>query len=132
MGLPLPPTTPQITVNGRTYGAGACNWLTPDGANYIGGVYELTAQGWNFVASPNNIVIYLNPGEMPADVKAKGGSVSYCAWFDAQINAAFAKLFGSAPPAPTEPTTDDQAMAMLQAHLATKKLVLVNGIPTLQ
>jgi hypothetical protein len=134
MGLPLPANAPTITVNDRTFGAGAFLWNTANGLDYIGGVFELKADGWNFVTSPNYVFDYVNPGEMVADMKAKGGSVAYIKWFIDQINAAFAKLFGTVvvPPVVTvEPSTDDEILAEVQAAFGKLKLTLVNGVPVL-
>lgn len=134
MGLPLQINAPQITVGGRTFGVGAFLWNAPDGSNYTLGVYELKATGWDFVASPNNVALYLNPGEMVADIKAKGGAVKYLQWLILEINKAFAKLFGAAvpiAPVPTEPTTDDEALAWVAAQLKGMTLRLVNGVPVL-
>lgn len=131
MGLPLPVNAPQITVNGRTFGVGAFNWITPDGGNLMIGVFELTASGWNFVTSPNYVAAFMNPGELVAAIKQKGGFSAFVAWLVQQVNAAFAKLFGSIPTAPTDPTTDDEAIAAIAARFAAMKLTLVNGVPVL-
>ena len=134
MGLPVPANAPTIIVSGRTYGVGVFVWNTPDGANNTLGVFELIpATGWDFVTSPSTIAIYLNPGDMVADVNAKGGSMKYLQWFVAQVNAAFAKLFGKPPGPVPDPvfTTDAEAMAWMQASVAGMKLTLVNGVPVL-
>jgi hypothetical protein len=131
MGLPVPANAPQITVNGRTFGVGAFNWITPDGANYMFGVFELKASGWDFVTSPNYIASYLNPGELMAAIKAKGGLAAFVAWLVRQVNAAFANLFGITVPSPTEPTTDDEAVEAIANLFASMKLTLVNGVPVL-
>ena len=133
MGLPLPLNAPQIVVAGRTYGVGAFLWNTPDGQNYMIGVYELTATGWQFVAPSNSLVQYSNPGQMVADVKIKGGRVAYFKWIETLVNALFQKMFAGVTPEslPDEPTTDDQAIAQIAASFGGMHLTLVNGVPQL-
>ena len=131
MGLPVPANAPQITVGGRTYGVGAMNWITPDGDNFMVGVFELKVSGWDFVASPNYICVYLNPGDLVAAIKSKGGITAFVAWLVQEVNAVFAKLFNAAPPSPTDPTTDDEAIEAIAARFAQMKLTLVNGVPVL-
>ncbi len=131
MGLPLPVNAPQITVNGRTFGVGAFNWITPDGGNLMIGVFELKVSGWDFVTSPSYVAAYMNPGELLAAIKAKGGMESFFAWLVQQINEAFAKLFGAVAPPPTDPTTDEEAIEAIAARFAKMKLTLVNGVPVL-
>ena len=131
MGLPLPTNAPQIVVAGRRYGVGAFLWNTPDGATYMIGIYELIADGWQFVSPSNYVVSYLNPDEMVADVKLKGGRVAYLKWIIELINALLQKMFAGATSPTGEPTTDDQAIAQVAASFAGMRLDLVNGVPQL-
>lgn len=132
MGLPVQLNAPQITVNGRTFAVGAFRWDAPDGSNFTFGVFESKSNGWEFIGSPNYIAMYVNPDEMVADVKKKGGIAAWFAWFVGEVNKQFAKLFGGLPPpSATEPTTDDEATAWVAAKLAGMKLTLVNGVPVL-
>jgi hypothetical protein len=133
MGLPLQNGAPQITVGGRTYGVGVFLWLQADGADYTVGVFELKADGWNFVMPGNVIARYLNPGEILADIKLKGGAMAYVNWIKTQANTAFAVMFGAAPAAtaPVEFKNDDEALAWIAGQVNSMKLTLVNGVPVL-
>lgn len=131
MGLPVPANAPQITIGGRTFGVGAFNWITPDGGNIICGVFELKAGGWDFVTSPNYVFNHLNPGELMAAIKAKGGLEAFFSWLVQQINEAFAKLFGAITPPPSDPTTDEEAIEAIAVRLAKMKLTIVDGVPVL-
>jgi hypothetical protein len=132
MGLPLPANAPQITVGGRTYGVGAFNWITPDGDNFMFGVFELKGSGWDFVANPNYVALYLNPGELVAAVKSKGGIESFLAWIVQLVNEAFIRLFGGmTTPNAEDLKSDDEVIALIASRLANMKLILVNGVPFL-
>ena len=130
MGLPVPANAPQITVGGRTFGVGAFVWNTPDGTNYVLGVFEQKAGQWEFLGNPNYIAMYVNPNEMVADMKSKGGCEAWFAWFKTAVNKQLATLAPIVPPT-TEPETDDEAIAWVGAKLAAMKLTIVNGVPVL-
>ena len=131
MGFLLPPIVPQIVVQNRTYGVSAFLFNDPIGPQWMVGIFELTGQGWQFVAPGNTVAVYYTQDEMPADVKAKGGRVAYLKWVIAQINAVLTKMFVIPPPPTTEPTTSDEAIAQVSAAFVGMHLVLVNGVPQL-
>ena len=68
-----------------------------------------------------------------SDINAKGG---WTAWLLSLWNYAKTLLgsfdTGNTAPPSTDPTTDAQAMAAIPGVLAGKKLVIVNGVLTLQ
>ena len=132
MGYPVPENASKVTVQGRTFAAASFQWANPMGSFYKVGVFEKQPDGsWN-EAFP--IGLYTNPGDLIADVKAKGGIVKFIEFVIAKINAFFAQLFGNstAPVLPTnEPTTDEEALAYISSHLASKVFALVAGVPVL-
>jgi len=129
MAYLMQPKAPTLFVNGQMYAIGAFINQAPDGVDYTFGVFVLTDSGWNMV---DNTMVYLNPGDLLADMKAKGGSVKYLQWLVDKFNAALRKLFSGASLSPNEPTTDDEVMTFVQASLQTMTLTMISGAPVLR
>jgi len=130
MGYPVQQNAPKVTVQGRTFAVGAFDWPTALGLMQQVGVYEQMPSGdWNEV---HLVASYPNPGDMLKDVQAKGGGMKYILWVIVAVNAFFAKFFGAAPPlSTTEPTTDAEAMAYVQAGLIGRTITVVGGVPVM-
>lgn len=135
MGYPIPAESPKITLaDGRQFAAAAWLWNNIAGSFYTVGIFEnVPEQGTASWQSRGNAAQYTNPGDLLRAVQAKGGRVKYIAWLIAAINKCFADLFHVAPPpSPTqEPTTDEEARAMVSADINALTLTLVNGVPVL-
>lgn len=129
MAYQLQPKAPTIVVGGQTYAIGALINQAPDGTDYTFGVFVLISGGWSMV---DNTMVYLNPGDLVTDMKAKGGSVKFLEWLVAKFNATLQKLFAGAVLPPHEPTNDDEVLAFIQASLQSMSFTLVNGVPVLK
>ena len=137
MGYPVQAGAPEVTLpNGRRFAVGAFVWSNIAGSFNIVGIFEDVpengSESWNLRGYAAQ---YSNAGDMLRDIQAKGGRVKYLSWLIAAINKCFADLFNVAPPPPpppdAEPSTDEEAMAMVAAAVNGMKLTLVNGVPTL-
>lgn len=127
MGFAIPDSSPQCVVNGRTISVAAFRWDNIAGSFYVAGVYEQTGSGWNQISA----LVY-NTQDLIGLMQQKGGSVKFLAWVVSELNKFLVALFPPVvPPAPTEPTNNDEADAWMQASFAQMKLTIVNGTPTL-
>ena len=130
MGFPLQPNAPQcVAPDGRTLAIGAFAWVTIAGNWYKTGIFALDpVQGW---ISIDGISLYVNAGELLADVAAHGGIAGYMGWFVGVVNAKLAAMYANTPPPNSEPTTDDEAIAAVAYNLRAMLFTVVNGVPTL-
>jgi hypothetical protein len=134
MGYPVPTNSPQFTVNGSTYCIAAFDWDNPIGRGYYAGVFIKMQDGsWNSISTPGNGVVkqYMNPGEVLADMQAKGGRVKYLQWLITRFNDILSAFFNAEPPPPIlgEPKTDQEARDIITAAVPTFRVTMVNGVP---
>jgi hypothetical protein len=133
MGYPVPINSPQFTVAGQTYCIAAFDWPNIVGNGYYAGVFiKMNDGSWNAITTSGNGVAaqYMNPGEVLADMQAKGGRVAYLKWLVIKFNAVLAKFFAVDPPTPIgEPTTDNEARSIITAYVPTLKVTMINGLP---
>ena len=127
MGYPLPNSSPQCVVNGRTIAVAAFRWDNIAGSFYVAGVYEMVGTGWNQISS-----LTYNTSDLIGLMQQKGGSVKFRQWVITELNRMLVDLFGAPqPPEPNEPTTNDEADAWMVSSFAQLKLTVINGTPVL-
>jgi hypothetical protein len=129
MGFPLQLNAPKcLAPDGRNLAIGAFQWVTPAGNWFRTGIFaQDSVDGWVAI---DGISLYVNAGDLLADVAAHGGIGGYMEWFVSVVNTKLAAMYQAAPP-PAEPTNDDEAIAAIAYHLHAMVFEVVNGIPRL-
>jgi hypothetical protein len=125
MGIQLANNAPTFAVNGKTY-AVSTSAITGFVDIIRIGLYVKIADGSFENIIP--IMDYANSGDLVADVKARGGITQYLVWLKNKIVAVLQQYFGTPSTASTEPSTDAEAVAAINAYLATVTITMTNGI----